>query len=646
MTRRRLPRRFYTRDARELAPLLLNKVLVTGVGAARVAARIVEVEAYAGHEDPGSHAYRGLTPRNRTMFGPPGHLYVYFTYGMHWCANVVAGTDGVATAVLLRGAAPLEGAERMRSRRPAARRDRDLCSGPARLTQAFGITGRDDGADLVRGPLRIVDDGVPPPARPGQSTRIGLRTGRGDEHRWRWFVPNDANVSRNATRADPRSTRTHRPPPSPRVAVPPRRVRYGTHHPKQPLARFAGVDVDPNEQLRILSGGTVDVITEADLRRKLARRTPLRVKLGIDPTASDIHLGFAVVLRKLRQFQELGHIAVLIVGDFTAQVGDPSGRSATRPTLTHDEVEEHGRSYVDQIRRILLPDRLEVRRNSEWLSKMGIDEVLQLAARATVAQLLERDDFTKRYQAGRPISLKEFFYPLLQGWDSVMVHADVELGGTDQLFNNLMGRTLQDQEGQEPQVVLTLPLLEGLHGDQKMSKSLGNYVGVAEPPTEQFGKLMSLTDRLMPQYFALTTGWDPQQVTEVTHALETGELAPVDAKRRLARTVVDLYHGHGAGEAAEAEFDRVFRAHEAPAEVPEHVLDRAELGDGPVRLAAVLRQAGLVASNREGSRQIAGRGVKRNGEIVEDPDLTVTAEELDGDLLSVGRRKWARIRVP
>ncbi len=406
------------------------------------------------------------------------------------------------------------------------------------------------------------------------------------------------------------------------------------------------MDIDPEEQLRILRAGTVDLITEADFRRKLARRTPLRVKLGIDPTASDIHLGFAVVLRKLRQFQELGHVAVLILGDFTAQVGDPSGRSATRPTLTRDEVDEHGRSYVEQVRRILLPEPLEVRRNSEWLSTMGIDDVLRLAARTTVAQLLERDDFSKRYQAGRPISLLEFFYPLLQGWDSVMVHADVELGGTDQLFNNLMGRTLQEQEAQEPQAVVTLPLLEGLHGDQKMSKSLGNDVGITEPPAEQFGKLMSLPDQLMPQYYALTTGLDPDEVADVVNALESARLAPVDAKRRLARTVVDLYHGRGAGEKAEADFDRVFRSHEAPAEVPEHHLDRAELGDGPVRLAAVLRQAGLVSSNREGSRQIAQRGVKRNGVVVEDPDLEEEPEALDGDVFSVGKRKWVRIRVP
>jgi DNA-3-methyladenine glycosylase len=219
MTRRPLPRRFYTRDARELAPLLLNKILVTGAGTTRVAARIVEVEAYAGSEDPASHAFRGPTARNQTMFGPPGHLYVYFTYGMHWCANVVAGTDGVATAVLLRAATPLDGVERMRSRRTAARRDRDLCSGPARLTQAFGITGIDDGADLLRGPFRIVDDGVDPPARIGESTRIGLRTGRGDEHRWRWFVLDDPNVSRTPARSAVRRTRLRTSDPTPVVTT-------------------------------------------------------------------------------------------------------------------------------------------------------------------------------------------------------------------------------------------------------------------------------------------------------------------------------------------------------------------------------------------------------------------------------------------
>jgi tyrosyl-tRNA synthetase len=401
----------------------------------------------------------------------------------------------------------------------------------------------------------------------------------------------------------------------------------------------------PAKQLRVLTAGAVDVISEADLTRKLTRGTPLRVKLGIDPTAPDIHLGFAVVLRKLRQFQELGHLAVLILGDFTAQLGDPSGRTATRPPLSAEEVDDHARTYVEQVEQILLPDRLELRRNAEWLREMGIADVLRLSARTTVARMLERDDFATRYRDGRPISLSEFLYPLLQGWDSVVVRADVELGGTDQLFNNLMGRTLQEQEGQEGQVVLTMPLLEGLDGVQKMSKSLGNYVGITEPPGEQFGKIMSVPDALMPRYFALTTGWDPDRVADVTRRLSAGDLAPVDAKRLLARTIVGLYHGEAGAEAAEAEFDRVFRDHATPTDVPEYRLDVASLPPGPVRLDRVLHDTGLATSNRDARRHVQGGGVRLNGEKVEDPELALPVERLADALLQVGRKKWVRIRL-
>jgi tyrosyl-tRNA synthetase len=403
-----------------------------------------------------------------------------------------------------------------------------------------------------------------------------------------------------------------------------------------------------DEQIRILGAGAVDLISEADLRRKLERGSPLRVKLGIDPTASDIHLGFAVVLRKLRQFQDLGHIAVLIIGDFTAQVGDPSGRSATRPRLTKEQVDAHAETYLEQVRRILVfdPDRLEVHRNASWLAPMDMEAVLHLTAGTTVARMLERDDFARRYAGGSPISLTEFLYPLLQGQDSVEVRADVELGGTDQLFNNLMGRTLQEQRGQEGQVVLTTPLLEGLDGQQKMSKSLGNYIGIAEPPAEQFGKLMSLPDALMARYFRLTTGWHPDRVDEVVGALESGALRPVEAKRLLARTVVELYHGDGAGAGAEAEFDRVFRAHEAPSDVSEQVLDVSECVDGRIRLANVLRQAGLVDSNKDGVRMIRQRSVRIDGAVVEDPDATFLPAELAGVLVQVGKRRWARITGP
>ena len=407
----------------------------------------------------------------------------------------------------------------------------------------------------------------------------------------------------------------------------------------------AGERPEVAEQVRILGAGAVAVVSEADLVRKLERGTPLRVKLGIDPTASDIHLGFAVVLRKLRQFQDLGHTAVLILGDFTAMVGDPSGRSATRPRLSKADVDAHAATYVEQVQRILLPERLEVRRNSEWLGAMGIEDVLRLTARMTVAQMLERDDFAKRYQGGQPISVLEFLYPLLQGWDSVVVEADVELGGTDQLFNNLVGRTLQAQEGQEAQVVLTTPLLEGLDGIQKMSKSLDNCIGIAESPAEQFGKVMSLPDELMGRYFTLTTGWHPDRVGEVTGGLADGSLAPVDAKRLLARTVVDLYHGDGAGTAAEAEFDKVFKAHAAPTDIPDHVLDASEARDGRIALANVLRQAGLAASNKEARRLITQGGVRRDGAVETDPETTLTPAELDGATLQVGRRRWVHILI-
>src|SRR5262245_50367143 len=317
-----------------------------------------------------------------------------------------------------------------------------------------------------------------------------------------------------------------------------------------------------DEQLAIIGEDAVDLINESELRRKLSSGRPLRAKLGLDPSRPDIHIGHAVVLRRLRDFQELGHTAVLIVGDFTAQVGDPSGRSSTRPALSKAEADENAATYFEQAQRVLLPDHLEIRHNSEWLGDMGIDDVLRLTARSTVARMLERDDFAKRYATGEPISVMELLYPLLQAWDSVKVEADVEVGGTDQLFNFLAARPIQQQEGQEPQVVLTMPLLVGLDGKQKMSKSLDNYVGITEGPDQQFGKLMSLPDATMPEYFTLATGWGAVRTAEVLSDLQSAHLSARDAKRLLARTVVDLYHGDGAGAAAEAQFDRVFVAHE------------------------------------------------------------------------------------
>jgi tyrosyl-tRNA synthetase len=297
------------------------------------------------------------------------------------------------------------------------------------------------------------------------------------------------------------------------------------------------------DPLATLTAGAAEIVPRDGLGAKLALGRPLRVKLGLDPTAPSVTLGWAVVLRKLRQFQDLGHIAVLIVGDFTARVGDPSGKSETRPRLSKEEVDGYAERLLEQFRIVLSPERLEVRRNSEWLEPMDMEGILRLTASTTVARMLERDDFATRYEANQPISLTEFMYPLLQGYDSVAVRADVELGGTDQLFNLLVGRDLQREAGQEPQIALTMPLLEGLDGVQKMSQSLGNYVGVAEPADEQYGKLMSIPDGLIGRYLRLTAGVDDLDVEAIETGLAGGGLRPVEQKRRLARAVVDLYHG-------------------------------------------------------------------------------------------------------
>jgi tyrosyl-tRNA synthetase len=394
--------------------------------------------------------------------------------------------------------------------------------------------------------------------------------------------------------------------------------------------------VDIDRQLRLLTANAVDVISAAELRRKLERHTPLRVKLGIDPTASDIHLGFAVVLRRLRTFQDLGHKAVLILGDFTAMVGDPSGKSATRPRLSKEEVDAHAQTYVEQIGEILdtSPERLEVRRNSEWLAPLGMEEILRLTSQVTVARMLERDDFAKRYAGGVAISLMEFLYPLLQGLDSVEVRADVELGGTDQLFNLIMGRHLQERAGQEPQVVLTTPLLVGLDGEQKMSKSLGNYIGIKDPPRDQFGKVMSIKDELLPMYSRFATGWDPDRIDEAVGSLESGALHPNAAKRTIGRAVVDLYHGEGAGVEAEAEFDRMFKEHKAPSDLPEHALPSG------ITWVNGLSETKLATSKREAVRLIGQGGVHCDGEVVVDDGVVPDGAHT----VRVGR-KWARFIV-
>jgi tyrosyl-tRNA synthetase len=339
----------------------------------------------------------------------------------------------------------------------------------------------------------------------------------------------------------------------------------------------------------------------------------------------------------LRLFQDCGHKAVLILGDFTAMVGDPSGKSATRPRLSKEQVDAHAETYVAQIGEILdpSPEKLEVRRNSEWLAALDMEAVLKLTSQVTVARMLERDDFAKRYQSGVAISLMEFLYPLLQGLDSVEINADVELGGTDQLFNLIMGRHLQEREGQEPQVVLTTPLLVGLDGVQKMSKSLGNYIGIKESPREQFGKVMSIPDEAMAMYFTYATGWEPERIDEAVRALAAGETHPNQAKRAIARAVVDLYHGDGTGEAAEAAFDRMFKQREEPDEMSE-----VSLATG-VTFVDALVECELAPSKREARRSIEQGGVKCDGEVVTADGPIPVGEHV----LQVGKRRWARVRL-
>ncbi|MBI3648382.1 MAG: tyrosine--tRNA ligase [Actinobacteria bacterium] len=395
--------------------------------------------------------------------------------------------------------------------------------------------------------------------------------------------------------------------------------------------------------LRVLSSGTAEIVPEGGLAEKLALGRPLRVKLGLDPTAPAVMLGWAVVLRKLRQFQDRGHTAVLIVGDFTARVGDPSGRSEMRPRLSKEQVEGFAANLLGQFWRILDRDATEVRRNSEWLEPLDMEGVLGLAASTTVARMLERDDFAARHADGRPISLMEFLYPLLQGYDSVAVEADIELGGSDQLFNLLVGRDLQRDRGQEPQVCLTVPLLEGIDGVQKMSQSLGNYIGIEEPPDDMFGKLMSIPDRLIAKYALFCAGEGPEEAARVERGLADGSLHPNEAKRRMARDVVDLYRGAGAGEAAEQRFNVMHKEREIPEEVADTPMPPEASQDDRVWLPRLLVSLGRASSNSNARRLIQQGGVRLDGEIVSDPDFETGTADLRGRVLQVGRRWFGRL---
>ena len=399
--------------------------------------------------------------------------------------------------------------------------------------------------------------------------------------------------------------------------------------------------ISAQEQMRILSHGVADIIPREDLLKKLEKSVkenkPLVVKLGLDPTAPDIHLGHTVPIRKLKAFQDLGHQVVIIIGGFTAQIGDPSGKSVTRPPLTAEQVAANAATYKEQIFKILDPEKTIVRDNSEWLSKYNFADVLRLASKYTVARMMERDDFHKRFTEGRPISVHEFMYPLMQGQDSVEIQADVEFGGTDQTFNVLMGRHLQQQEGMEPQVAMLMPLLEGLDGVQKMSKSLGNYIGIDEEPNEMYGKAMSIPDELMMRYYMLVTDMSIEEQEDLAAKLENNEVHPRDVKMQLARTIVRLYHGEEAAAAAEEHFKQVFQKRALPSDIPDYEMDKPE---GEIFIPQFCTDAGLTASNGEARRSIKAGAFKINGEKYQEENIVLE----EGMIVQMGKRKFIKLK--
>jgi tyrosyl-tRNA synthetase len=394
------------------------------------------------------------------------------------------------------------------------------------------------------------------------------------------------------------------------------------------------------EQIAVLRRGTSEIISEADLRAKLESGRPLRVKLGVDPTVAHVTLGWAVVLRKLRDFQRLGHTAVLIVGDFTAQIGDPSGKSKTRPQLSRDEVQANVAAVSEQVYKILDRERTEIVFNGDWLGKMGFADVVRLAARTTVARIMERDDFTKRWNEHRPIALHEVLYPLCQGYDSVEVRADVELGGNDQKFNNLVGRDLQGQYGQEPQVVMLCPLLIGTDGAEKMSQSLGNYVSVVDGPNDMYGKTMSIPDHLLENWFELCTDVPMEEARAAVAA------DPYEAKKRLAREIVGLYHSVKEAEEADRYFRETFSQRQQPVDAPDAAVPGELAQDGLVALAGLVAALGLAKSNGAARDLIKQGAVSLDGQKIDDPFARLALGDLGGRVLRVGKHQFRTLRTP
>jgi tyrosyl-tRNA synthetase len=405
--------------------------------------------------------------------------------------------------------------------------------------------------------------------------------------------------------------------------------------------QFDPVDV----QIAYLRKGAAEIIREEDLRAKLESSAktgkPLRVKLGVDPTAPDLHLGHTVVLRKLKHFQDLGHTAIFLVGDFTAMVGDPTGQSETRPPLTREQVDANAKTYLEQVYKILNKENTEVRYNSEWLGKLASQEMIRLCAHYRLARMLEREDFRSRLAGNLPIAIHELLYPLLQAYDSVALQADVELGATEQKFNLLVGRDIQREYGQPSQVALTMPILVGLDGQRKMSKSLGNYVGITEAPSQMFGKLMSISDGMMWPYFDLVTDRTPEEIAALAAKVKSGATHPMDAKMSLAQEIIAGFHGAAAAEKAAAEFQRIFRDREAPEEAPVRKLACGEAK----RLTTMLVELGLASSRSEADRLVKQGGVELNGERVSDVKMEVPLTNAREFLLRAGKKKFLRIVV-
>lgn len=393
------------------------------------------------------------------------------------------------------------------------------------------------------------------------------------------------------------------------------------------------------ETLEQLRRGTEEILLEVGLEEKLKRNRPLRIKAGFDPTAPDLHLGHTVLINKLRQFQDLGHEVLFLIGDFTGMIGDPTGKSATRPPLTRDEVIDNARSYEQQIFKILDPEKTLVMFNSSWMGEMSAADLIQLAAKHTVARMLERDDFNKRYKGGQPIAIHEFLYPLIQGYDSVAIKADVELGGTDQKFNMLVGRELQKHYGQEPQVVMTLPILEGLDGMQKMSKSLGNYIGIHEVPEEMFGKIMSISDELMWRYFELLSFLPTEEIEKLKQDVEEG-INPRDIKFLLGEEIVARFHSKKDAERAREAFIARFQQGHMPEDMPEKSLSTPE---GSLPIANLLKNAGLVNSTSDALRMIKQGAVRIDGERIEDKGLTISTGSTH--IFQVGKRRFAKVTI-